>query len=615
MPARLLDKAKESNVIATWRESDCLQKKQFQGIKRAISTTNISGKEKKRKQLDMEDEELDDSADGGSTSHFALSSVATGNDACPPTEGMAMRSSNVSSSRKNKCHDNQDSRGSSFEEDGQLGVHGDEGDIHHSSSVANICGQTHTTFEERLAELAAYQAKHGHCYVPTSPSSKYYSLGEWCGKMRGAYKNIQQGKTPSIVLWQDQIDRLEALGFEWSGNNTFDKWFAELAAFKAKHGHCDPPKSPGSKYYLLDQPMTPSSKYCLLNQWCNSIRFSYKRMLQDKSSPTILSKDQIQRVEALGFEWQIRIINTWRSNSRDSYKNIQEGKTLSKESTTPTASTFSKNSTFDKNSTFGIWFAELAAFKAKHGHCNPPRTTPRTRSSKYHLLNQWCNSISFSYKRMLQGKTSTTLLSKDQIERVGALGFEWRVGNTNTWRSNTRGSYSSNTRGSYSLIQEGNTLSEVLTTPTTSTFSERNFHSLLLPQDRQLTTPFTVKVINQLKIVFFEEGDRRNHRMNIALGHAGFACRHCCASPGKAGRYFPSTIKTLADSNKTLYAIHKHLVNRCDHCPHNVKVTLGILLELHPNEKRQFLEGQLPFFRRIWHFLRSRDDNTNAVSC
>ena len=83
----------------------------------------------------MEDEELDLSENGGSTSYFALS-VAGGNDACPPVKGIPSRRSTRSILCKNKKNDKQRGFESSLEQDSQLGIQDNEGEIHHSFSVA-----------------------------------------------------------------------------------------------------------------------------------------------------------------------------------------------------------------------------------------------------------------------------------------------------------------------------------------------------------------------------------------------------------------------------------------------------------------------------------------------
>ena len=147
--------------------------------------------------------------------------------------------------------------------------------------------------------------------------------------------------------------------------------------------------------------------------------------------------------------------------------------------------------------------------------------------------------------------------------------------------------------------------------PPTSTAAndEYGFHNLLALPDYQLTTSFTTQIFDELKIVFFEEGDRRNNRAHLSLGFAGFACRHCKRPAGRGGRYFPSTMKTLTDTHKTLFAINKHFA-KCISCPDDIKTNLKHLLTQHASEKGMLKKkkiGQISFFDKIWDILRSKE--------
>ena len=127
---------------------------------------------------------------------------------------------------------------------------------------------------------------------------------------------------------------------------------------------------------------------------------------------------------------------------------------------------------------------------------------------------------------------------------------------------------------------------------------------LLTPQDRHLTTQFTASIIDQLDFVCFEEGDRRSHRTHLPIGFRGICCRHCKAPAGKCGRFFPSSLKTLSDTQKTLYTLHRHFI-KCQHVPDDVNRMLHKLRENHM-EERKTLKGhgsQRAFFRGIWAFL------------
>ena len=71
----------------------------------------------------------------------------------------------------------------------------------------------HASFEGRYKQLIAFMDEFGHCHVPWKFSADP-SLGNWCGKMRCAYNQIQQGQTPKNKITPDQIERLEEIGFK-----------------------------------------------------------------------------------------------------------------------------------------------------------------------------------------------------------------------------------------------------------------------------------------------------------------------------------------------------------------------------------------------------------------
>ena len=144
--------------------------------------------------------------------------------------------------------------------------------------------------DERVADFVAFKAKHGHCNAPQNPSSENKSPSSWCNAMRVSYKQIREGKTPAFPLSQDQISRLEALAFEWVRKTAvFEKRLVGLAAYKAKHGHCNFPN-------IL------SSDYKTLGNWCSHMRSSYKQKQGGKTPGSLLLQDQIGRLKALGFE-------------------------------------------------------------------------------------------------------------------------------------------------------------------------------------------------------------------------------------------------------------------------------------------------------------------------
>ena len=75
------------------------------------------------------------------------------------------------------------------------------------------------TFDERFEELLKFKQKFGHCNVPATKSSKYWSLGCWCRDLRVAYKRFKKGEKPRIKLALENIWRLEEAGFKWQLHN------------------------------------------------------------------------------------------------------------------------------------------------------------------------------------------------------------------------------------------------------------------------------------------------------------------------------------------------------------------------------------------------------------
>jgi hypothetical protein len=132
--------------------------------------------------------------------------------------------------------------------------------------------------------------KHWHCNVSRNYKAAP-SLGRWCSNIRVAYKKIQQGQ--KCYLSQDQIERLEEIGFKWNikgkhNKETFEQHFNDLEAFIDEFGHCIVP----SKY----------SADPALGIWCKTMRYDYNQIQPTKK----LTQDQIERLEEIGFKWKLR---------------------------------------------------------------------------------------------------------------------------------------------------------------------------------------------------------------------------------------------------------------------------------------------------------------------
>ncbi|GFH55289.1 hypothetical protein CTEN210_11765 [Chaetoceros tenuissimus] len=112
------------------------------------------------------------------------------------------------------------------------------------------------------------------------------------------------------------------------------------------------------------------------------------------------------------------------------------------------------------------------------------------------------------------------------------------------------------------------------------------------------------------KIIKFNESDRGCKRNQLEIGFVGLACAYCDGSRGRAkgGRYFPSSIKTMADPNKILFSMYKHS-QKCTECPSSTKNHLKALHKVYDKERATQARGsQRKFYKAIWDFLRKKDD-------
>jgi len=226
------------------------------------------------------------------------------------------------------------------------------------------------SFEGRYKQLYDFIDEFGHCNVPWEFSADP-SLGIWCGTMRYSYIKIQQGQTPRSNLTQDQIERLEEIGFKWKlvyqGKTTFEQRCHDLQVFKSEFGHCDVSRG---KLFSVN----PS-----LGKWCNEIRYCYKKIQQGQTPRRKFTQDQIQRLEEIGFKW--KLTETLEQRCR-----------------------------------------HLEAFKSKFGHCNVP-----FKYSANPSLGNWCSAVRYYYNKIQQGQTPRRNFTQYHIERLEEIGFKWKI--------------------------------------------------------------------------------------------------------------------------------------------------------------------------------------------
>lgn len=136
-----------------------------------------------------------------------------------------------------------------------------------------------SSLDERIQQLVAFEAQHGHTLVPRSHKS---GLGVWVKNMRF---QRTQGKVKSDVM-----EKLNAVKFVWVAPKAADKekvmqWgkhFKWLHDFVKAKGHCRVPATIAGK-------PTPAA------EWCNEQR---RLFMENK-----LGSDEMEKLQKIGFDF------------------------------------------------------------------------------------------------------------------------------------------------------------------------------------------------------------------------------------------------------------------------------------------------------------------------
>jgi superfamily II DNA or RNA helicase len=262
------------------------------------------------------------------------------------------------------------------------------------------------TWEESFAALEAFQKRTGHCRISKKNSGEEgLKLSAWASDQR--HKRTQ--------LTQDQIRRLDALGFSW--NPLFDQWeeaFSALQLFHKRKGHCRVRSD-----FVVDG--------IKLGGWVNRQRQNNKH----------LTLNQVKRLDALGFSWDPHA-DLW----EESYESLLDFHCREKNCNVPLGFVVNglnlgswvnnqrhKRSRLSTNqisrlerlgfiwkpieAKWNIAFSALQLFHGREGHCRVPQTHVEGKVK----LGAWIH-------RQRQSKSR---LTPDKVARLNSIGFVWKI--------------------------------------------------------------------------------------------------------------------------------------------------------------------------------------------
>lgn len=156
--------------------------------------------------------------------------------------------------------------------------------IERLEAIGMVWSTSNDLWEQNYAAATQYYLEHGDLEVPIkyeTPSG--FGLGVWLGAQRAAHK---AGELP-----QEQVERLDALGMDWTNRND-RKWmslYAVAAAYYHEHGNLNVP----SEY------VTPDG--VLLGKWVARQRYAY--LNPDRSSARVTPECKAL-LDKLGMVWE-----------------------------------------------------------------------------------------------------------------------------------------------------------------------------------------------------------------------------------------------------------------------------------------------------------------------
>ncbi len=253
-------------------------------------------------------------------------------------------------------------------------------------------------WDQMYGELLSFKSVHGHANVPKRDAT---SLDMWVSQQRHYYKI---GK----LLPYRQF-KLEAIGFEWSRNETaWEAKYSELLDFKATHGHTDISLGGSTS----------------LRVWAVSQRAQQKK--------GTLEEDKIKRLESIGFDWDPDDAS-WKRYfcELEEYKKKHGNTNVRSETSGLGAWVANQRSRhrkgklpndykdrldslgFDWNPIDSLWeerISQLISYKNLYGNLDVPQRDPSG-------LGQW---LSLQRKRKKSGELSDIL-----AKRLEDIGFKW----------------------------------------------------------------------------------------------------------------------------------------------------------------------------------------------
>lgn len=280
-------------------------------------------------------------------------------------------------------------------------------------------------WESRFEELVAWKAEHGNLEVSRAENA---ALAEWVEHQRKRWRGHKLAK--------ERMERLKGIGFGWEAEDPlWEQRLAQLRGFRDRFRTCNVEARQVHRWrcegFLTEE---EERELNALEVWVEAQRSSWRRGQ--------LSAERVRLLEELGFKWKLR--REWRQERWERMFNLLEAfhgqhghfrvtedppgrpglhrwvlhqrECWKKGKLQPWNGKRLKEIGFPlEQAEEPRWeqrYAELAAYKERHGHCNVPSHWAENKA-----LGSW---VMTQRRRKRLGR-----LREEQIKRLEGLGFEW----------------------------------------------------------------------------------------------------------------------------------------------------------------------------------------------
>ena len=220
--------------------------------------------------------------------------------------------------------------------------------------------QDPATFNDYFFDLLAYKAETNNFHVTKEENA---SLHAWLQNVKKEYKLfLQDPNTSTLTAAQRKVLEHLHVPLTSRGDDHWNRFFALLKSYGDRHGHVLVPR-------LCETPG--------LGDWVTDQRRQYKTWKQGQSTP--LTRERREKLEALGFAWQVRNRPEWEHR-----------------------------------------FQELIHYKQVNGDCKVPQHYKENKA-----LGKWVAKQREQFK--LLKKDQHSFLTPYRLEKLNQIGFVWQV--------------------------------------------------------------------------------------------------------------------------------------------------------------------------------------------